>query len=699
MSYQVLARKWRPSNFEEMVGQAHVLRALSSALDNERLHHAYLFTGTRGVGKTTIARILARCLNCDEGVSSKPCGVCSSCTEISEGRFVDLIEVDAASKTKIDDTRELLENVQYRPTRGRYKVYLIDEVHMLSNHSFNALLKTLEEPPPHVVFLLATTDPQKLPATVLSRCLQFHLKNMQPNDISQHLSFILDAENIEFESTALESISWSAKGSMRDALSLLDQAIAYGNGKVLESEVREMLGSIDREEIYQLLNALSDNDGAKCMAIIEKMSQFAPDYSDVLAELLAVLHRVAIYQQIPDSSSAHQDQHQIEQLAEQLSAEDIQLFYQLAMHGRRDLSLAPDTRNGFEMSVLRMMSFRPKINTEAPPVKKFESSSKDSAVAELKASLESNISNNVNAPAAQSRENTGSDKEVVIKNEGVNKAIINNEIDKLPKVDYKVVKSSDEANNPPLVEPVVQYSSSSLQSPLLRNKTEQKADVPDVEIVENSEIPKNTNEFKQSKRPESTPATVEPIQKTQSEESTNLHIEEPNPQLLADVESVHSLPTLESINVNNWHAVIGTMSITGVTQQIALNSQIISVTNECFEISLTNNIRTMLTNEHVNKITAAFNHIYQSTATLLVSDTEPSFETPRLRRERKQQERHDMACNNLNSDPQVQNMVKIFDAKLDYESVESLIETEVQNNVTAETNKATNETIDETIGN
>jgi len=388
MSYQVLARKWRPSNFTELVGQSHVLRALSSALENERLHHAYLFSGTRGVGKTTISRILAKCLNCEKGISSKPCGTCSACNEISEGRFVDLIEVDAASKTQVADTRELLENVQYRPTRGRYKVYLIDEVHMLSTHSFNALLKTLEEPPPHVVFLLATTDPQKLPATVLSRCLQFHLKNMQPEDISNHLAHILDTESIDYQQSALDSLAWSARGSMRDALSLLDQAIAFGDGKVNDNDVREMLGSIDRNHIYRIISALFDHDGATVMSIIEELSQFAPDYEDILAEMLIVLHRMALIQQIPDVKMATSEREQIASLAESIPAEDIQLFYQLALHGRRDLPLAPDRRSGFEMCMLRLMNFRPasqkperKITQESsvarpgvPPVKKPESS-------------------------------------------------------------------------------------------------------------------------------------------------------------------------------------------------------------------------------------------------------------------------------------------------------------------------------------
>ncbi|WP_323815715.1 DNA polymerase III subunit gamma/tau [Cellvibrio sp. NN19] len=367
MSYQVLARKWRPRIFREMVGQEHVLQALINALDHNRLHHAYLFTGTRGVGKTTIARILAKCLNCETGVSSEPCGQCSSCREIAEGRFVDLIEVDAASRTKVEDTRELLENVQYAPTRGRYKVYLIDEVHMLSNSSFNALLKTLEEPPPHVKFLLATTDPQKLPMTILSRCLQFNLKNMNPERIVQHLKFVLNEELVPFEESALWHLGRAADGSMRDAMSLTDQAIAYGSGKITEGEVSAMLGTIDQTAVYDIVNALASLDGRAVLAAVERMSEQAPDYASALAEMLAVLHRIAIAQALPEAvDNSHGDRERIIQLAQQLPSEDVQLFYQTALLGRRDLPLAPDPRAGFEMVLLRMLAFKPQGVMEVP---------------------------------------------------------------------------------------------------------------------------------------------------------------------------------------------------------------------------------------------------------------------------------------------------------------------------------------------
>ena len=360
MSYQVLARKWRPKIFREMVGQEHVLRALINALDHDRLHHAYLFTGTRGVGKTTIARILAKCLNCESGVSSEPCGQCSSCVEIAEGRSLDLIEVDAASRTKVEDTRELLDNVQYAPTHSRYKVYLIDEVHMLSSHSFNALLKTLEEPPPHVKFLFATTDPQKLPATILSRCLQFNLKNMPPQQIVGHLQHVLQQEMVSFEEPALWLLGRAADGSMRDALSLTDQAIAFGSGQVNEDDVRTMLGSIDLSYVYQILEAVAGGQPAAVLAVVQGMAEHAPDFEGSLLELISMIHRLAVAQVVPEAiDNSWGDAERIGKIAASVSAEDAQLYYQVAINGKRDMAYAADPRSGFEMILLRMIAFRP----------------------------------------------------------------------------------------------------------------------------------------------------------------------------------------------------------------------------------------------------------------------------------------------------------------------------------------------------
>ncbi len=359
MSYQVLARKWRPKTFEDMVGQSHVLQALTNALDNDRLHHAYLFTGTRGVGKTTLARILAKCLNCEQGVSSNPCGECSACISIDEGRFVDLIEVDAASRAKVDETRDLMDNVQYAPSVGRYKIYLIDEVHMFSGHSFNALLKTLEEPPPHVKFLLATTESKKIPVTILSRCLQFNLKHLSAEQIETQLEKVLELESIESDAISRSLISKSADGSLRDALSLLDQAIAYGDGSLQEAQVRAMLGTIDSLELNELLEALVSGDAQSVLKCTDHMAEHNPDYDSVLVELLSILQKIAICQ-IVDSSDIEQDE-MICALSKRISKEDVQLYYQVGIMGRKDLPVAPDPRTGFEMTLIRMLAFRPAV--------------------------------------------------------------------------------------------------------------------------------------------------------------------------------------------------------------------------------------------------------------------------------------------------------------------------------------------------
>ncbi len=358
MSYQVLARKWRPKSFETLIGQEHVVRALTNALEQQRLHHAYLLTGTRGVGKTTIARILAKSLNCETGITAHPCGVCSACVDIDKGRFIDLIEVDAASNTQVDNMRDLLDNAQYAPTAGRFKVYIIDEVHMLSRSSFNAMLKTLEEPPAHVKFILATTDPQKMPVTVLSRCLQFNLRQMASTSITEHCQSILKAENIPFEVPALQLIAKAASGSMRDALSLLDQAIAYGSQSVQEKEVRTMLGAIDQSYLIELLKALIQNNGEALMSQAKAMSERSIAFDAALGDLANLLQQVAMTQVVPNSIALDlPERPALLDLAQQLSAEKVQLYYQIALLGRRDIGLAPDEYAGFTMSLLRMLAF------------------------------------------------------------------------------------------------------------------------------------------------------------------------------------------------------------------------------------------------------------------------------------------------------------------------------------------------------
>ncbi len=365
MSYQVLARKWRPANFKQMVGQEHVLQALVNALDSNRLHHAYLFTGTRGVGKTTIARIFAKSLNCEQGISSEPCGSCSSCIEIDEGRSVDLIEIDAASRTGVDDMRELLDNVQYVPTRGRFKIYLIDEVHMLSKHSFNALLKTLEEPPPHIKFLLATTDPQKVPVTVLSRCLQFNLKRMSKSQILSQLQFLTEQEKVESDTTALTQLASAADGSMRDALSLLDQAIGYGGGAVRQEAVESMLGSISRDYLVRLFTALYDQQAAGLLNEARAVIEHNPDYQRVCAEMITLLQQIALYQSDPKLVNEDEfDEALLQKFSAHWSPEEVQLYYQILLQGRQDLLICPDEASGFEMLMLRLLAFAPQSETK-----------------------------------------------------------------------------------------------------------------------------------------------------------------------------------------------------------------------------------------------------------------------------------------------------------------------------------------------
>lgn len=388
MSYQVLARKWRPKTFESLVGQEHVVRALTHALTDQRLHHAYLFTGTRGVGKTTLARILAKSFNCETGITATPCGVCSACTEIDSGRFVDLLEVDAATNTKVDEMRQLLENAVYAPTRGRFKVYVIDEVHMLSNSAFNAMLKTLEEPPEHVKFILATTDPQKIPVTVLSRCLQFNLKQMTPPLIAGHLKHILGVEGINAEPGALNLLSRSASGSMRDALSLLDQAIAHGAGKVEEAQVRDMLGTVDLDYLFSILGALVAGDVAGMLKVAEDMSTRSLSFDAALQELSSLLTRVQVAQLAPQSIADDlPERGQLLALAGRLDPEFVQLAYQIAVHGRKELPLAPDEQAGFVMTLLRLYTFRPAMHGDSPvsfsspPVAKAKTVERPAAVA------------------------------------------------------------------------------------------------------------------------------------------------------------------------------------------------------------------------------------------------------------------------------------------------------------------------------
>ena len=429
MAYQVLARKWRPQNFTQLVGQEHVSQSLCNALQHDRLHHAYLFTGTRGVGKTTVARILAKAINCENLKDCNPCGECDVCQAFDEGRFLDLIEVDAASRTKVEDTRDLLDNAQYAPHQGKYKVYLIDEVHMLSGHSFNALLKTLEEPPPHVKFLLATTDPQKIPVTVLSRCLQFNLKRLLPEQIDNQMSYILAQENIDAEPAALKLLARAADGSLRDGLSLLDQAIAFGNGKVGLETVTNMLGTVAQKPVDEILLALANNNALELLQKIADVSELTPDFADILQQILRVLHRVTLTQTIPEFVDNDFDPDVITQLANQLLPEDVQLFYQIGLIGQRDLDLAPDPRSGFEMVMLRMLTFKPDDgSTQITPSKANVAKVNKLEVKEPLVSTESvKVSEEIKRqPAQVSNDNKWAEIVVAMKIGGMTRELANN---------------------------------------------------------------------------------------------------------------------------------------------------------------------------------------------------------------------------------------------------------------------------------
>jgi DNA polymerase-3 subunit gamma/tau len=405
MSHQVLARKWRPKAFSEVVGQDHVVTALTNALDTGRIHHAYLFTGTRGVGKTTLARILAKALNCQGvdgtgGITSKPCGVCRACTEIDAGRFVDLLEVDAATNTKVDEMRELLESAQYMPVSGRYKVYIIDEVHMLSRSAFNSMLKTLEEPPAHVEFILATTDPQKLPVTVLSRCLQFNLKQLPPSLLAGHLKRVLEAENVPYEESALAMLGKAAEGSVRDSLSLLDQAIAYGGGSVNADGVSGMLGALDQGYLFALLERLARRDAHGIMQEVDRMAERSLSFDMALRDLASLLHRIAVLQSIPQAVVGLGDDARVAALSAALSPEDVQLFYQISILGRRDLNLAPDEQAGFSMTMLRMLAFSPSVDMSVPGKNESSRSSHPSPVATPPGGAASPRANTASVPAS-----------------------------------------------------------------------------------------------------------------------------------------------------------------------------------------------------------------------------------------------------------------------------------------------------------
>ena len=611
MSYQVLARKWRPSNFSQVAGQAHVLKSLTNALDNERLHHAYLFTGTRGVGKTTLARILAKCLNCEEGIRSVPCEKCDSCKEISEGRFIDLIEIDAASRTKVEEMRELLENVQYLPSRGRFKVYLIDEVHMLSTHSFNALLKTLEEPPPHVKFLFATTDPQKLPITVLSRCLQFNLKNLSPQLIAEYLGSVLKKEEIEFEEEALWQISSAASGSMRDALTLVDQAISYCEGKVAAGGVIEMLGVPPQKQVYALLKGMASRSVSTILELIRDISEQTPDYSHTLDSLLSTLHRVAIAQIEPKAAdNSYGDMQQILELASLISAEDVQLYYQMGIKGREDLRLSAEVRTAFEMLLIRMLVFSPSYvePTELEPVSLGSKESADPST--------TNESNDAAGSAAEDEK--------------------------------KKSELTDESVSPqPLQEP------ERMSGELIEASVEAPADF---QVEQSSGI-------EQDNVGAANEGAIDAHQQNREDSKEGGESDEP-----VSVASIGKI-TLDSLSPQSWLRLYPRLEITGIAANVLANSDFQRADSNSIHFILDHSQSAVFSEELLPKISQALSSYFAVEVAVQIEIGDAKNETPAMLSQRLKQEKHVAMVNDFESDENVQGLLKHFSGTLAKETI------------------------------
>ena len=706
MSYQVLARKWRPRTFREMVGQEHVLQALINALDHDRLHHAYLFTGTRGVGKTTIARILAKCINCEVGVSSVPCNECSACTEINDGRFVDLIEVDAASRTKVEDTRELLENVQYSPTRGRYKVYLIDEVHMLSNSSFNALLKTLEEPPPHVKFLLATTDPQKLPVTILSRCLQFNLKNMNPERIVSHLKFVLEKESVPFDAAGLWQLARSADGSMRDALSLTDQAIAFGEGKITDADVRTMLGTIDQSLVYDVLNGLIAEDVTAVLKAVAYLSEHSPDYSAALADLIAILHRIAIAQALPEAvDNSIGDRQQVYALAQAMTAEDVQLYYQTALLGRRDLPLVPDPRSGFEMVLLRMLAFKPQGVSQLPkktlsvPAPVAESNGQ---AAEVVASEADNISpeNPVDMPAEYvssviaselSPEESGSEEPVKKPETAIE--VAENKLSLIESMYAQLSQENgsevDKDTDSPLNDSTAhsaEHSANangqilSLHHSYNHQLTVQQSDQPvSIESMQEAENPASSaviDRVENLASAENT-ATQSVYTKINCAESAEVERTELETTEVESSEIESTAKTAEKISYaelrpDNWFKVYDGINTSGLLQSTVANCQLIQRGEQTLEFILDEHQSSLYDGKHQQQLADLLTQYFSKPLSVTITVGQVTGETPAQRVIRCQQERLKLAEQVIHSDPVVQQLQDIFDASIMADSIKPI---------------------------
>ena len=718
MSYQVLARKYRPASFQDLEGQEHVLQALVNALDNQRLHHAYLFTGTRGVGKTTIARILARCLNCETGVTSKPCGECSSCREISEGRSVDLIEVDAASRTGVDDMRELLSNVQYMPSSSRFKIYLIDEVHMLSGSSFNAMLKTLEEPPEHVKFLFATTDPKKLPITVLSRCLQFNLKNLSPEQIVRYLGVVLEKESIASDDAALWQLGHAADGSMRDALSLTDQAISFGNGEVRDASVKAMLGSIDHQEVYDLLDAVLTSDGERMLAKVASLAEFSPDYAGLLDNLLSILHRVAIAHAAPAAlDNAEGDKALVEAAAAKASPDQVQLMYQIGLIGQRDLPLAPMPRVGFEMVLLRMLSFVPETlgggrqtsshqdpgdqstgnqnsdnqgsGHQRPDVN--NSGGQNSSSRAVASDGNSAIRNSTAAsgeqdsgkpgsvparPAPETQQKTGSPAAAIL-------SVIRESPKKTraPVAQVSVVPPSQKES---IVE---NRQATRLGDALLQNAKAEKQGAISGGGVDKNLPPHVSNALVKDDKRTTThaPSLVNEAQTenvraivANLDSPANAHGESDGSKSnsgesgRSNVLASKDVPEFEAAN---WPAIIGALGLSGVTQTLAANCQLDSTKDDRCMLRLGEHHASMWNKSHEARISDALSTLFGRPIRVAIEVGETSVETPAQLQTRERKESLAAAVMNIEGDANVQQLIKGFNGRLDPNSISALIGT------------------------
>lgn len=688
MSYQVLARKWRPRSFREMVGQTHVLKALINALDSQRLHHAYLFTGTRGVGKTTIARIIAKCLNCETGITSTPCGTCSVCREIDEGRFVDLIEIDAASRTKVEDTRELLDNVQYAPSRGRFKVYLIDEVHMLSSHSFNALLKTLEEPPPYVKFILATTDPQKLPATILSRCLQFSLKNMTPERVVEHLSHVLSVENVPFEDDALWLLGRAADGSMRDAMSLTDQAIAFGEGKVLATDVRAMLGTLDHGQVFDLLHALIEGDARALLEAVRHLAEQGPDWNGVLSEILNVFHRVAIAQALPEGVDNGQgDRDRVLALAQALPSEDVQFYYQMGLIGRRDLPLAPDPRGGFEMVLLRMLAFRPADTGVAPsqPLKPvgISQATVDSAstVAGTTAVAPVSVPRAEPAPVAE----VAAVAEVVAPTPQVIAPVTAApapavaEID-LPWNDRPAPVINDEITPEPVLETVSEQPD--LAPMPLPTPDSAVPDAPEWVAAPNdqptpAQVDAGLSGMDRDDEPPLDEDYIEPDMDSAAysylDELASEHAVEPQPE----PEPLPAAMPATGLALE-WLNMFPQLPVSGMTASIGANCTLIAVDGDDWLLHLDPAHSALFNSTQQRRLNDALNQFHQRTLKVTIELVKPEQETPAQAASRLRAERQHLAEESIYADPLVQQMIEQFGAAVRDDTIQPVDVTEAQ---------------------